>query len=290
MNKIKTTTDTIYNEYIKKDITIVHISDIHFSKITKKKNLDKLVKYIKNINPNYIMITGDIIDSGEIMEDKLKIKELFSFLGNLGKLAKVLISLGNHDILCHDDYTFFDEANKIDNVHFLNDSSFHDEFLYVFGYTLPSEYYYNINKSESVEVLIKKLDECNKQLIKIPKDTCSVALIHSPIRLTNPEVVTRLKKFNLILCGHTHNGMVPDILKIFFRGNSGLVAPGKGLFPKIAKGKIVIPIDKHDVTIIINGAITKLSERSGKFFSRLNFAYNQSVNKIIIKKEGDKNE
>ena len=83
--------------------------------------------------------------------------------------------------------------------------------------------------------------------------------------------------------------MVPKWLDFLFRKNTGIIAPNKNLFPKIAKGKIEKEVNNKTITIIINGAITKLSRQAGKFFSSLNFLWNGDVNKIIItKKEGRK--
>lgn len=289
MNKIKTTTDILYNKKINKDIIIAHISDIHFSKTTKYKKLEDLLNYIKNIKPNYIMITGDLIDIPNITKDS-KIKELISFLTKLSKIAKVLISLGNHDIILKEDFIFFEHLNSLNNIHVLNDSSYIDEFIYVLGVTLPNEYYYNITGAESTDLLIAKLNNLGNLIHKLPKNIYHIAMIHSPINLTDKSVLEKLSNFDLILSGHTHNGMVPDCLNFLFRGNMGIIAPRKNWFPKIAKGKIVIKNNNSNITIIINGAITKLSLQSGKIFSKFNFVYNASVNKIILKKERKENE
>ena len=61
-----------------------------------------------------------------------------------------------------------------------------------------------------------------------------------------------MHNYDLILAGHTHNGMVPDWLNFLFKENSGIVAPNMHFFPEIAKGKIVKAIDKKTITIIIN--------------------------------------
>lgn len=285
MNRIKTTTDIVYNDLTKKDITIVHISDIHFSKKVKTNSLTKLNNYISKLKPDYIMITGDTIDIPEIIKDKNKIKELLTFLSNLGMNAKVLISIGNHDIICEEDRHFFNKLNDFYNIYVLDNTSYHDEFIYATGITLPSAYYYNVSSDESLEVLISHLDSIKDKLAKIPKNIPRIALIHSPIKLVEKSALERLRNFDLILCGHTHNGMVPDILKFLFKENSGIISPRNKLFPKIAKGKIEKEFNNHKITIIINGAITKLSQRSGKIFSNLNFVYNKSVNKIIIRKK-----
>ena len=288
MNRIKLTTDYIYNEKVANDITIVHISDIHFSIKTKAKELSKINKYIDKIDPSYIMITGDLIDEPSITKNN-KIKELIEFLRNLGKKRKVLICLGNHDVYMDGDFQFFQKLDDLKNIYILNNKNYTDEYINVLGLTLPNNYYYNCCRGESVDALVSFLDSQIKLLNKINSDTPNVLLIHSPIKLTVKEVIKRLKNYDLILCGHTHNGIVPDLLKPLFPKNIGLISPRKGLFPEIAKGKIIKEIDNKKITIIINGAITKLSNRSG--ITKLNFIYNKDINKIIItKKRGKKYE
>lgn len=291
MNSFKTTTDIIYSNIVKKDITIVHLSDIHFSRITKAKMLSCLSNYVSKIKPDYIMITGDTLDVPWIVKDTNKIKELLDFLDDLSHISKVLISLGNHDVVTDEDYNFFNKLDELDNIYVLNNTSYHDNYIYTLGVTLPPSYYYNVMREESLEVLISTLDSLKDKLSKMPKNVPKIALIHSPIKLSEESSLERLRDFDLILCGHTHNGMVPDFLKFLFRANSGIISPRNNLFPKIAKGNIKTKINNHPITIIINGAITKLSKQSGKILSNLNFVYNKSVNKIIIrKKRGNKDE
>ena len=284
MNKFMTTTDIIYNSNTKNDIVIAHISDIHFSNAIKPKLLNKMEEYLINMHADYIMITGDTIDYPEITNDKEKIKELVNFLTNLGKNTKVLISLGNHDVMTNHSYRFFEKLNDIDNVYVLNNNSYQDKFIYVSGFTLSNDYYYNITREESSEILLDNLEN-NKLIIEnLPKNLPKVALIHSPIKLTDKRVLNKLHEYNLILCGHTHNGLVPRWLYWLFRGTLGFVGPNNRLFPKVAKGKI----KNGNTTIIINGGITKFSEESG-LFSKIDFIYNKIINKIIIRKE-EKNE
>ena len=285
MNKIKLKTDIVYNNNAKKDIIIMHLSDIHFSDTTNQKDLNILFDKIKDIKPDYIMITGDLLDTPDITKYNDKIKKLITFLSDIAKIAKVMISIGNHDVLYQDDYRFFNKLNDLYNIYVLNNCSYQDEYIYVAGFTLPNEYYYNINKSENLQVLLNHLD-CHKELInKLPKNIPKIALIHSPIRVSNKEVLKVLYEYDLILSGHTHNGMVPDILEFMFKGNTGIISPNKNFFPEIAKGKIERDINNKKITIIINGAYTKLSKKSGKILSKLNFLYNKSINKVIIRKK-----
>ena len=79
--------------------------------------------------------------------------------------------------------------------------------------------------------------------------------------------------------------MVPELIGKLIKNNIGIVSPRKGLFPNNARGKVEIPVGSKKITIIINGAITKLSYSAGKIFSKLNILYKMSVNKIIIRKK-----
>ena len=49
MNKIILNRDVIYCEKINRDITLIHISDIHFNKYTKDKKLDSIKEEIRKI-------------------------------------------------------------------------------------------------------------------------------------------------------------------------------------------------------------------------------------------------
>ena len=283
MNKIKTKLDIVYNSNVKKDITIVHLSDIHFNNNISNKTLDKLRKYVDKVKADYIMITGDTLDDPVIVDDKNKIKELVSFLTSIAKNTKVFIGLGNHDIIDDKDYLFFKKLDQLYNIYVLNNSSYQDEFIYVSGFTLPTEYYYNINKDESVSVLLRELNNNNSLINKLPNNKVKITLIHSPIKIVNEEVLKKLKGYDLVLCGHTHGGMVPENLGFIFK-NRGIIAPNKKIFPSIARGKIEKEINGKKITIIINNAFTRLSKKSGIIFSKFNFVYNKSINKIIIRK------
>lgn len=284
MNSIKTKVDIVYNENTKKDIIIAHFADIHFSKKFSNKKLNKLEEKINQINPNYVIISGDLIDDYTIINDKVKIKELVSFLTSIGAKRKVIISLGNHDIINEEDFKFFRKLNDLYNIYVLDNSFYQDECVYVAGFTLPTEYYYNIMRHES-PISMKKVFEKHSDIVnKIPRHLPKIALIHSPIVVATDEMISNLKEYDLILCGHTHGGMVPNCLGFIFK-NRGIVAPNKRILPSIARGKIEKNVNNKIITIIINSGITRLSLRSGKILSNLNFLYSSSINKIIIRKE-----
>ena len=285
MNKIKRKVDIVNIEDTKKDINIIHLADIHFSINTKTSQLDEIKKMIYVNNPDYIMITGDLVDDSSIIKNKYKIVELVSFLSDISEIAPVIISLGNHDILVNSDKLFFKKLNELNNIYVLDNDVYVDEYVYVAGFTLPNNYYYNIEHDESVRVLLEYLTEQKKILKRKSRGLVGIALIHSPICLTEKEVLDKLSGFDLILSGHTHGGMIPEFMDRFFPKNIGLIAPNKKLIPDVARGRIDKYVKNRRITIIINSGITKLSRKSGKIFSLFNFIYNMSVNKIIITKK-----
>jgi len=282
MNKIEVHQDTVYSSKAIKDITLIHIGDIHFNKLTKDKKLQSILEEIHKNNPDYVVISGDILDNPSIIKDKIKIKKLLLFLTDISNFTKVIISLGNHDIYKLEDYKFFKNLNDLKNIYVLDNDSYIDESIYISGFTLPSNYYYNMMKDESKEILIEHLKKHKKLTTNLPVFIPKVSLIHSPIKLPEQEVLTILKEYDLLLSGHTHEGMVPKFLDKFFKKNQGIIAPNKKLLPDVARGKIEKNIGSKKMTIIITGGITKLSAHSAKILNKLNFVYNIDINKIII--------
>lgn len=277
MNKIDIKTDYIYNKN-GKDTIIFHFSDIHFNTNTKSSLFNKILVSVEKEKPDYIMITGDLIDLPNITMNDEKIYELIKFITDLGKLSKVLISIGNHDVHFDSDINFFNKLDKIDNVYVLNNKSYSDEFVYVVGFTMPNIYYYNIYGKENPLVILDELDKNRKLFSNLPKDVVKIGMFHSPINLMREDVLKQFNEFDLLLAGHMHNGMLFKWMSPFFPKNSGLVGPSKKLFPKLSRGRI----DKDKLSLIISGGITKISLEASRFLSKFNFVYNISINKIIL--------
>lgn len=277
MNKIDIKTDYLYNKNGRESV-IFHFSDLHFNTNTESSLFDKIITAVKEEKPDYIMITGDLIDLPDITSNKNKIGELTKFITDLGKLSKVLISIGNHDVHFDRDFEYFNVLDKISNVYILNNKSYLDDNVYVSGFTMPNIYYYNIYGRENYHVILDEFNK-NKHLIKgLPKDVVKIGLFHSPINLMNDSVFKEFNEYDLILSGHMHNGMLFKWMYPFFPKNRGLVGPSKKMFPKISRGRI----DRDNLSLIISGGVTKLSLESSVFLSKLNFIYNISINKIIL--------
>lgn len=281
MKNIEIVKNILSSKKLKKDITFIHIGDIHYNETTSTKKLEYIKYAIEDAHPDYIFITGDLLDRPKITKNKEKIKLLVSWLNSLGNIAKVFISLGNHDIILEEDYKFFNKLNDINNIYVLNNQSYEDENVFISGFTLPTNYYYNIEKHEDENALLETLQNNFNLVTNLPKKKYKVALIHSPILLSEKKVVEKLKEYDLILSGHMHNGLIPRILDKIIKNNYGLISPYKRLFAKNTRGKIKTKY----YTIIITGGITKLSPSSTKILSKLNGLYPISINKITVKGE-----
>ena len=282
MNKIEIHNDIVYNSKSKKDITLIHLGDIHFNITTNIKKLDKIKEAIYKNNPDYVVITGDTIDNPQVTKDKIRIKKLLLFLTDISNFTKVIISLGNHDVYIKEHHKFFQNLNDLKNIYILDNEAYIDEEIYISGFTLPATYYYNITRNESKEALIEHLKKNKKLTYNLPLKLPKVGLIHSPILLTDKDVLTQLNEYDLLLSGHTHGGMVPKFLSKFFKKNQGIIAPNKKILPEVARGKIENYIKDKKITLIITSGITKLSLHSAKILNKLNFVYNIDINKIII--------
>ena len=281
MKNIEIVKDILSSKKLKKDITFIHIGDIHYNETTSAKKLEYIKYAIEDAHPDYIFITGDLLDRPKITKNKEKIKLLVSWLNSLGNIAKVFISLGNHDIILEEDYKFFNKLNDINNIYVLNNQSYEDENVFISGFTLPTNYYYNIEKHEDENALLETLQNNFNLVTNLPKKKYKVALIHSPILLSEKKVIEKLKEYDLILSGHMHNGLIPRTLDKIIKNNYGLISPDKRLFAKNTRGKIKTKY----YTIIITGGITKLSPSSTKILSKLNGLYPISINKITVKGE-----
>lgn len=281
MKNIEIVKNILSSKKLKKDITFIHIGDIHYNETTSAKKLEYIKYAIEDAHPDYIFITGDLLDKPKITKNKEKIKLLVSWLNSLGNIAKVFISLGNHDIILEEDYKFFNKLNDINNIYVLNNQSYEDENVFISGFTLPTNYYYNIEKHEDENALLETLQNNFNLVTNLPKKKYKVALIHSPILLSEKKVIEKLKEYDLILSGHMHNGLIPRILDKIIKNNYGLISPDKRFFAKNTRGKIKTKY----YTIIITGGITKLSPSSTKILSKLNGLYPISINKITVKGE-----
>lgn len=274
-----------YNHSIKHALNFFLISDIHFSDKVKSATLRAITEQASQKQPDYIIIAGDVIDSLDCIQNPSNLKRLTSWLEQLGKVAPVLIGLGNHDfyrknpehksIFSRKRHWFSDTGaeyinavNAIDNVQLLNNEAYEDDKVYIFGFTQAPEYFqFNRDEkhsssilhpgNEDLDIMLSDLDSLDQKLINnLPKHKARIAIIHSPVFLTDSQVAAKLYEFDYFISGHMHNGVIPPIINDFWHSDRGFIAPGKKLFPRNARAKITNPSDK----IITLGAVSTIQD------------------------------
>lgn len=276
------------NKLINKRIAL--ISDIHYGIDFKKEKLLLIISKLRLLKPDYITLTGDLIDNTNVLKDLIKKNELKKFLQELTAISKVIMCIGNHDqfilkkraFRCEYEFDsnkeWFKEIRQIPNLILLDNEIFEENNLRFIGFT-PSFNYYD---KEDEKIL---LSELKNKLPNIKKDFYNILLIHSPINILSDITIkeTNLKNVSLILSGHTHNGMMPPILDDLVKGNKGIFSPDGTWFwkTKNTRGKYEI----EDKTLIVNGAITKIHGCSPKWLVLLNELFPMSIDIIDLKGE-----
>ncbi|MBQ6486434.1 metallophosphoesterase [Candidatus Saccharibacteria bacterium] len=291
------------------------LSDIHFSYQVKDARLDLILEKMRELSPDYIFIPGDLIDSNDMIFDKDEENRLLSWLKNLGEIAKVILSVGNHDICrkptdrhrisgeweVYENPEFMKKVNALENVFYLNNEKYEDSKIYVLGLTLSPDYYNLLDQRPSVvhpaheklNEILKELDDIDQRLItKLPKNKLKFVLIHSPVLLTDYRVKAELTEFDYFISGHMHNGIVPPIIDELWRSSTGFVSPTRNMLPRNIRTTRKTVEEK----LIIAGAVTTWHECSGplhklnalypSYFMTLNFSKDkQYEEKPYIKKK-----
>lgn len=200
---------------------IAHISDLHNARFGRKQQ--KLLQKIHDINPDIIVITGDLIDS-----NRTDIDTAMELAEGAVSLAPVYYVTGNHEAFS-ENYPVLRERLKEKGVFVLEDESVLVEksgaVIRLIGLNDPDFTLRNDLFGQKEEMTDKKIQDI------IANISCySVLLAH------RPELIKVYSKnsINLVLSGHAHGGQ----FRLPFVG--GIIAPNQGLFPKYTAGSYVM--------------------------------------------------
>lgn len=168
-------------------VRVVQISDVHLGSIYREEFLSKIIDITNSLNPNIVLITGDLFDGADGSTEKLALplKKL--------KAEDIYFISGNHEIYLGEDKVL--KAITQAGVKNLNNEIVDYNGLYIIGLRYPKN-----------EINLKRttLDELKEQVSKLDKKQPIIVISHAPVGLKEAEKMN----VSLMLSGHTHNGQM----------------------------------------------------------------------------------
>lgn len=216
-NSLSVSTNTVSPDNLQSGFDgfrIVHLSDLH-----NKSFNGRLTKKIKNLSPDIIVITGDIID---FYHTKTQIS--VEFIEKIRSVAPIYYVAGNHENRISEYPEFKKEIESLGVIVLENESNFiehNGEKIRISGVNDTSFF--------EGELIEEKEAEFFQKLIEMkPEDneTTNILLSH------RPEYFERYAEagYDLVFCGHAHGGQI----RLPFIG--GLFSPGQGFLPEFSEG------------------------------------------------------
>lgn len=226
-NCLKVTRYTVNNEKIPKSFNnfkIVHISDVH-SKMFGKNN-SKFFNKIYKLNPDIIVMTGDIIDDSE-----KNVEEFARLYSKLYKKYPTYYSIGNHERkLGYKRYKKYIDLLKKYGVNVIINGGVYlkrgsDKIkinALKFRENMQPKFLTEEKKKKYINYMRNKLGD-------IKENEFNILLAH------DPENFKMYEKLNvdLIFSGHVHGGLVRF-------GKICLLSPRRKFFPKYSYGKNIL--------------------------------------------------
>ena len=230
-NKIDISNYEITSNKVKSDdLKILHLSDLHCKSFGK--NQKYLIKKIKNINPDIIVFTGDLISR---KAPKEKYINSFILLKELSKIFPIYFTTGNHE---YKSKALKEIQEKLTSfgVHVLINSYekiiIKNTEVFIFGLDDTTNFNEGFNK------VINTLENIKDML---NDSQLNILLSHKPNFFENQSNYN----FDLIFSGHAHGGQ----FRIPFT-HQGILMPDQGFFPKLTEG---IHKNKNSTLIISRG-------------------------------------
>lgn len=243
--KFYSETKLINSYYYKSDreTNIVVASDIHYHAHVDKEIYILLVKYVRETNPDFVLLPGDQIETIDFIDDTKERDFFESIIKSMAEVAPVIIVPGNHEIgeiqpnkFLNRQYSYnakaikyFESLNRFNNVYFLNNEQTKIKDIMFLGFNPRLATYLKNNDDKTNNIFV---EDYLKSGLKMAEADYNILLAHNPILFNNKSVqnsINEFKKTDLVVAGHLHDGYMPKILDKFLGNTSA------GLFftPKV---------------------------------------------------------
>lgn len=190
------------SEKIKNEIKFVFLSDVHYGAAQTKITVENAFLKIKNINPDFIVLGGDITDENTTKE---QMEEIYSIIGSTG--IKTYFVYGNHDRQPEADYVGGKKYSNEELESIIKNNEIEilkDDYIYV------NENIILLGR-EDITVLERLKVEDLKQR---SNDAYVICIDHSPYQETD----IKKTKADLQLSGHTHAGQLFPLKTVYKLG------------------------------------------------------------------------
>lgn len=201
---------------------ILQISDLHSKEFGEKNK--RLIKKIENVNPDIIVMTGDMIN---MTDDNYDV--FYNLANELAKKYKIYYVVGNHEQNLKEeklkkitDYLQSINITVLDNQKI--EINKNNEKINIYGLWYNLKYYKDVNNKYTKDIYFGQ-DQI-KQILGEKEDGYTILLTHNPIYFDTYATWGA----DLTLAGHIHGGMI----RLPFIG--GLLSPERELFPKYDSG------------------------------------------------------
>lgn len=202
--------------------SFVMLSDLHDTDVTRDHN-KKLLTAIKDINPDFVILAGDMITS--YMGDSLDRGVAFDFLAKLSADHTVYFGLGNHEqrykaepLKFPGKYDKLEQYVKDHGIKLLSNaySDVPDRNIRIYGFDIPIDNYRRVVTSPMPEGIL------TDTFGNPDPGRYDILIAH------NPDFFDDYVGFgpDLVLSGHLHGGIVG------IPGIGGVISPQLKLFPK----------------------------------------------------------
>lgn len=174
---------------LQKDLRIIQLSDLHINRTSSAEHLQKLVDTVNGLNPDMIMLTGDVVDDHISHLDRY-----MDILKGLKAAHGVYFSVGNHEN--YNGLSFI--LKKLSSLGFevLLNRGIKVEGTNIFVSGIP-----DMQTAMSSRYLAVDFEKATKGAAS---DNYRILLSHSP---EMADYVTKIA-FDLVLTGHTHGGQI----------------------------------------------------------------------------------
>ena len=189
MLNVLPTTYEVHNDKLSNNYKIVLISDLHYGISLNNKQLEKYCNEISKLNPDFVVLAGDIVDERTTKE---QMQEAIKILGSINTNYGIFYVYGNHDKNTYSrnpKYKTYELISELDNNHI----------------TILEEFMHNIN--DDIVLIGRGYDNrisLDKILERVDENRFMLVIDHVPQEYDNYID----NNVDLLLSGHTHAGQI----------------------------------------------------------------------------------